>query len=255
MNKRVIILLIIIVSALLAYVLPFILSHQDISVGGITIETHNFTSNHSGKKNADTYSVTLDYPVITAGLPDDVLGKVNASVEAWSRVYFLKSKDELVSATSDSNISSSFYNKTTATTSVDIVKLPVLNIIFTSDIYTGGAHDISPINTLVFDTRSGKQLTLDTLFVSDYLNTLSTLARRELERIDPNYETLDREWVKQGTEPDEKNLRSYTLMPDGLHIIFDEYQVASYVAGHVEIVIPYSKLSGMLSPDYKNILK
>jgi hypothetical protein len=57
----------------------------------------------------------------------------------------------------------------------------------------------------------------------------------------------DSDQIAQGTSATEDNFKVFVPHADGLHIIFNQYQVASYADGVQEITIPYSDLQNVIN--------
>jgi len=115
--------------------------------------------------------------------------------------------------------------------------------------FTGGAHGNSFSTTFNYDLSSGRMLKLDDLFqpnsnhlrlISDYC--LKTLTK-ELGAV------ADANWLKEGAGPKAENFKSWNITPDGLQITFDAYQVAAYVFGPQEVIVPYSVLKAIIKSD------
>jgi len=261
MKHRLAIILILIISAGLALALPWILSRERLSIGPLTLEMKTISYDHSGKDNRSTYSIESSYPVFTDGLSDEIEGKINIALSVWAEhtTATVKRDFEDTSSSIWLGVEDSYVPPvpltfdSLATTSAALDKLPFLNVTFTNEEYTGGAHGVTAIKTFVFDTRTGNEITLRTLFTGDYLTALSRLSLAEIKKVDPDLTTFT--FANDGTLPDSKNFSAFTLKPDGMHIIFGDYQVAPYAAGQPEIVLPYTALSSVIAPAYKDILK
>lgn len=120
----------------------------------------------------------------------------------------------------------------------------LMNIVFTTESYTGGAHPNHTIETLVFNRETGKRLSLGDVFKpkSNYLSALSRKSREQFADL------ADQDFVVNGTTPDPEHFKNFVLLPEGLKIYFNEYQVAPYVFGSQEVIIPFSQLSTLLQP-------
>ncbi len=250
---------IIIIAALLAVILPWVFSHREQRVGPLSFETKEISYKKAGKDNRDTYSIKATYPYFTSGFPEDINQKVNDTLMASVRSTALAVKNDFESQYGSEDGSNTYippeplvYNGESEV-SADLEKLPFVNIVLTGYQYSGGAHGLTVVATSVFDNRTGDLVTLPVLFEGDYLTVLSKLSLAELKRIDPDLATFT--FANDGTLPDEENFSAFTLKPDGMHIIFQDYQVAPYVAGEPEIVIPYSALSDVIALKYKEALK
>jgi hypothetical protein len=114
---------------------------------------------------------------------------------------------------------------------------------------SGAAHGGTALETWNFDLATGQRLALADLFSPgvDYLDAIATEARRSL--LD-RYATdrSSRQWVKDGTQPNEANYSGWAMTPDGLEITFGQYQVAPYAEGMPVFVIGWSRLAGLLDP-------
>jgi hypothetical protein len=114
--------------------------------------------------------------------------------------------------------------------------------------YTGGAHPNPILYVLLVDPKSGRKVPVGDLFVAgtDHLALLSKLAGEQLK---PRLEELntDAKWITEGTAAEADNFTLIWPGESGLTVLFAPYQVAPYSSGAPEIVIPYSKLQGVLS--------
>ncbi|MEK7604809.1 MAG: DUF3298 domain-containing protein [Patescibacteria group bacterium] len=123
--------------------------------------------------------------------------------------------------------------------------------VYTIYTFTGGAHGNMEFRTFTFDTTSGKLLALADLFTSgsDYLGTLSQLARARLSAVIG--EGYDQTSIKDGTEPTGENFQNFFFDNNELVILFPPYQVAAYAAGPQTLRLPLSLLSKVLKSEYR----
>ena len=122
----------------------------------------------------------------------------------------------------------------------------IVSIKFTTYQFTGGAHGNTTFNTLTFDLKNSRVLTLDDLFVagSSPLDVIAPMAQQDLQGT--LGEMTDAKWLADGTAPTAENYANWVLTPDSLVFTFPQYQVAAYAAGPQEVTIPLSALSNML---------
>lgn len=122
-----------------------------------------------------------------------------------------------------------------------------VSYIFTIYEDTLGAHGNTVFRTFTFNTETGALLPLGDLFKpsSDYLTSLSTLARTELTASlnDPSMTSF----IVDGTKPDTNHFQDFFLDNQDLVLLFPAYQVAPYAAGPQTVRIPSSALPDMLS--------
>lgn len=110
----------------------------------------------------------------------------------------------------------------------------------------GMAHPYHYHTVFNYDLDENKKMELSDLFLpnSNYLEILSNYSRQILSR-----RTTDQNMMLSGTEPKAENFQNWNVKPNGLLITFDEAQVAPYVNGPQNVIIPYSALKKVLSPD------
>lgn len=127
-----------------------------------------------------------------------------------------------------------------------------VSYIFTVYQDTGGAHPNASFKTFTFDTATGAELSLADLFSanSDYLGTLSTIARAQLPA-QIGSELLNASMLAAGTVPNEQDFQDWFVDNGTLDILFDPYAVAPYAAGPQTLQIPLSQLKTILKPEYQ----
>ena len=110
----------------------------------------------------------------------------------------------------------------------------------------GQMHPIDYYETLNYDLRQGKVLQINDVFCSEkqFLRAVSDFSRQELARA---YGLID-EWSQGGTTPEKKHFLNWNLVPDGVIIAFEDYQIQCHAFGQAELVIPFSALRKTLLP-------
>jgi hypothetical protein len=113
--------------------------------------------------------------------------------------------------------------------------------------FDGAAHPGHYSRTVTYDLENGKEVSLEQLFLAgvDYLGPISIYC---IDALRERGVSLDEFWIG-GAEPTTENYRNWNITADGLLITFDEYQVAPYVAGPQEVVVPYAELAAILDPN------
>jgi uncharacterized protein len=114
--------------------------------------------------------------------------------------------------------------------------------------YTGGAHGGEQHLPVVIDRETGKGVPPAGLFRtgSPWLKTLSDYSYQALAGREPF--TPDDDWLRRGSAAQAGNYRALLPQADGLHVIFEQYQVGPYAIGSHEVTVPYDALSGLLNP-------
>ena len=125
--------------------------------------------------------------------------------------------------------------------------IPLISIRFSVSGYSSGmAHPYNKHVTLNYDLDSGEEMELSEVFKpdADYLTILSNYSRDILSR-----KVKDQQMMLNGTEPKADNFSKWNIKPYGLSITFDEGTVAPRVYGTQTVLIPYSALKEVVSPD------
>ncbi|MFH0821251.1 MAG: RsiV family protein [Pseudomonadota bacterium] len=117
----------------------------------------------------------------------------------------------------------------------------------------GAAHPVSGYFTVNYDLSIARMVDLADLFLpdSDYVKVISDYCVAELIAL----KRSDDEWVKKGAGPVEKNFRAWLVVPEGLRVLFSEYQVASYAAGTQDVVVPVSVFKHLLKPERRGLFQ
>lgn len=119
----------------------------------------------------------------------------------------------------------------------------IVSIVFTIESYSGGAHGNYSEEVLNFDLKTDRELQFQDLFEepSVALKLLSQYCASALkEKIG---EQADADMIAYGTYPTLANFSEIQLAPGKVIIHFQPYQVAPWVEGAPQIVVPLEKLS------------
>ena len=140
---------------------------------------------------------------------------------------------------------------------IDYKIFSVTNNIFSIrfSIYTnfyGSAHPLTTFQSLNYDIKQGKVLSLNDIFKSgDYLQFLSTYSKNALTHKLSKAVSTPTQPDAEGIKPIAANFQIWNMTSNGLLLTFPPYQVAAYVFGPQEIVIPYSAIKNRLRSDYQ----
>jgi hypothetical protein len=107
----------------------------------------------------------------------------------------------------------------------------------------GQMHPIAYYETINYDLRKGRPLRAYDIFKRGYLKTLSDYSRKSLRE---TYDLSAEDWLMEGTAPRARNFPDWNIVPDGILISFEDYQVGSHSFGQPELIVPYSVLKRSL---------
>lgn len=107
---------------------------------------------------------------------------------------------------------------------------------------TGITHDLNEIFTIVY--KNGEILDITNLVAKDnkILETFQIECYEKLKDNECIKQYSTEQWLNKGLEKIEDNYKNFILTSKSFVIIFNEYTVAPYVAGVLEVEIPYDKL-------------
>lgn len=125
----------------------------------------------------------------------------------------------------------------------------VLSLAFTEYAYTGGAHPNERVRLVSFAPADGAMLGLPELVRPDArerLRVLGERAFREARGLAPDDDLAEAGFWFEGRFHLPDNL---AVVPEGLRFRFDPYEVAPYVLGPSDFVIPREALAPLARPD------
>lgn len=109
--------------------------------------------------------------------------------------------------------------------------------------FTGGAHGMTVVKALTFDTKTGKQYELEELFKpnSDYVKRISDIIREDIKKwnvdlLDPPFKTI------------QKN-QDFYIADTSIVIFFQLYEITPYYWGLPYFPIPLLDLKDIIKPD------
>ncbi len=121
-------------------------------------------------------------------------------------------------------------------------------VTFDQDFYAffyGAAHGTGESDPLTFDRATGRRLRVSDWIAKGkrtaFLSVLSKESRRQLKA-----RGIDSFFWLDGTKPVLGNFLRYKPVPRGWEIHFSDYQVASHAEGLVTIVVPWTRLRGLV---------
>lgn len=120
----------------------------------------------------------------------------------------------------------------------------VLSIIWKTASYTGGAHGNLEISTTTYDMKTGSLIDLYDVFgnLDIALDQTGRYSAKVLAR--SLGDMYNEDMLRSGTAPEAENFSAFALIPAGIRIFFQPYQVAPWAAGPQTVDIPLDALPG-----------
>lgn len=112
--------------------------------------------------------------------------------------------------------------------------------------YEGGAHGSHTITYVNFHKTTGRQLTLEDVFVADYEKPLSQILltalqdKLQMHSLDELHDNGFLTWT------DMYPSKNFLLAPEGVKFYYNAYEIAPYAVGPTELTISYETLKDLL---------
>lgn len=229
--------------------LEFFLTEQMIFFkSGARLTTRTF----SEKNKPKVFELSAEYPELS-GVSPVIATKFNQLAKAKALNELNKFRKDFLAQTAEDL---KFARERGMTNTVEVsynvafADDEVISIWFGNYFYTGGAHPNGYTFTLNFDLKTGRELKLGDIFKpgADYLQVLSDHCVKALQ--DDLNEGREDEWIQTGAGAKDENYDSWNLTRKGIMVNFDAYQVAAYVAGPQEVLVPFEKVEKLLGKNY-----
>ncbi|MEI8223597.1 MAG: DUF4163 domain-containing protein [bacterium] len=113
-----------------------------------------------------------------------------------------------------------------------------ISVIIRQESYTGGAHGSRVARSFNYDVKQHKELILTDLMSYEKASQVSRESFKKVFTENGDREVFE-SFALEGTDPKiPENFQVFTMTPDVITIYFNEYQVAPYVYGEQQVVIP-----------------
>lgn len=108
--------------------------------------------------------------------------------------------------------------------------------------FLGDAHPSVQVFSVNYDTEAKKEVYLKDVFAplsEDYLKIFSDFTHKELtSRVEREELSSSDDFIKGGTTADKKNFSCFNLKGNEVILVFNQYQVAPYSSGIIEVSVP-----------------
>lgn len=119
----------------------------------------------------------------------------------------------------------------------------ILSVMFNIYSYIGGAHGQLAVTVLNFDLKTGRQLGFNDLFGNPQ-KALAIMSELTAGKLRKNLgEDADEDMIRDGTEPTEANFSNLSLLPGGLAVEFQPYQVGPWSIGQQQVDLSLEELA------------
>jgi hypothetical protein len=115
--------------------------------------------------------------------------------------------------------------------------------------YLGGAHGLASRSLINYDSKTGKKISLNDIFIASYKNKLKDIVEKEY-RHQNKLKATDKLSEKADWFEDEFVLaENIGLGDDGLHLEYNSYEIKSYASGPTSLIVAYSLLKNIIKPN------
>ncbi len=132
----------------------------------------------------------------------------------------------------------------------------IVSLVCTSSVYSGGAHPSTVQMAYNLDLRQGVQLILEDVIYEESVQQLYQMVMEKVEqRFSPYGEVYglyeDYAQVLVQTLLSYGDMTAYWYLSDtGLVLYYNQYELAPYAAGIIQVELPYGELEGILKEEY-----
>lgn len=200
------------------------------------------------------YEIAAQYPQLTGGNNPNLEKFNQAARAAVTRKVAGFKKDMAPEAgenTEETRPEDSMGSDLTISYTVVLAQDDLVSVDFeVSSYFQGAAHPNSYSETFNYDLKNGKQLKLADLFKpgAKYLQAIANYCIADLKK-QATEKGLMAEEIEKGAAAKADNYQGWTITRRGLGIYFDPYQVGPYAAGPQFVLVPYSDLKDLISPE------
>lgn len=127
-----------------------------------------------------------------------------------------------------------------------------ISLSFVSRQFTGGAHPLTERHYRSYDTRSGRRLGVEELFLDERAGALPLLVESHFRRY--HNIPLEASLADSGFYFEDTSsllTDNLALLSDGLLIYFNPYEVAPYARGPTRLLLPRAEIDSLLRPAYR----
>ncbi|WP_316789454.1 DUF3298 and DUF4163 domain-containing protein [Pedobacter frigoris] len=206
------------------------------------------------KKVTDTSKAVISYPVFeNESVNNFVLQKIIGTADEGKKYSSYKAyADDFIKGFDDFRKSEKDYPQTwflDINTKVIRQSADYLGLQITYVNYSGGAHPNSVYTYLNYDTKTAKEILLDSLILPGSMDKLTSIAEQIFRKNEKLSATAS---LKDGYffENDKFKLNNnFTITDEGLKFLYNPYEIKAYVYGTTELLIPFSELKAIAKPN------
>ncbi len=112
----------------------------------------------------------------------------------------------------------------------------------TVDYYEGGAHGMNLLNIMNFDNKSGQRIALSDVLVPGYEQRLNTMLLDKLMEVTQTKSIEELHEMGFLYEMEMFPADNFELTSDSISFLYNQYEIAPYALGRIELTIPYGEL-------------
>ncbi|HBZ65785.1 MAG TPA: hypothetical protein DEO70_03035 [Bacteroidales bacterium] len=118
--------------------------------------------------------------------------------------------------------------------------------------FMGGAHPNTQIRLMTFDLTTGQPVDIRLIINNDQQDAFLKRVEKSFRQVHELSDTAS--WSYNGFWFDKGfSLPQYmALTPDGLYLMYNQYEVAPYAAGTTELMIPIDEFLAFLKPEWRD---
>jgi len=124
----------------------------------------------------------------------------------------------------------------------------ILSYSIESERYTGGAHGGRSYLNTVINLKTGERITEDDLFTEESRPLIATIILKNLMAKNKVETAQDLELIGFFDVMEIGMNKNFYLTNEGLVYTYNEYEIAAYALGTIEVLLSYKDISGLMIP-------
>ena len=158
-------------------------------------------------------------------------------------------KEELKRSEDGAPVSSWFSYYELSSNEINFNQYGVISYTVNFENYTGGAHGSHAHNHFVLSAETGKQINEEDIFIENYEEALAEILVNQIAK--ENNAANPKELENMGFFSVEEIFPNNNFMIDntGITYTFNEYEIAAYAVGAIEVHLPFEALQNILKEE------
>ncbi|MDR0347909.1 MAG: RsiV family protein [Tannerella sp.] len=170
----------------------------------------------------------------------------NIYLEKYINNFKLQEKNFLIDQQNHQQNPNEYFNYEVLNNKIIYNKNNLISFTVNRIYYKGGVHDAHKYMNYVIDLRTGKRITEKDIFIDDYKEELASIIVHEIALQNNAGRIEDLENMGFFNIAEISPNKNFYINDDGINYTFNEFDIAAYIIGPIDVYIPYEKIQHIL---------